>query len=280
MCGWGAEQIYSGPQPGEKATKFEILELATEGGLEERTVDPSGRARPVVLVFLHAIERSMVPLLRVVDEYAGSRGEKLSSHVVFLSGDRISGEQRMKAVNGSLKLKSKVGLSPDGVEGPGNYGLNKECMMTVVVTKDGQVTHNFALAQPGIADGGAIIKALATVSGDENPPAVETLAGARGNMAPDRAGNRERMAGQEDFPGAVPTDPKLTGLLRQFIRPGNDEATVDRVLGEVKSYIKDDPDLKKQAVDGWTRVLHFGDRYGAPYAREKGAEFLKELKQE
>lgn len=82
---------------------------------------------------------------------------------------------------------------------------------------------------------------------------------------------------KENFPGAVPTDEKLTGLLRQFIRPTNDDATVDRVLGEVKIYIKGDADLTQQAADGWTRVLHFGERYGTAYARKVGREFLDSL---
>ena len=67
-------------------------------------------------------------------------------------------------------------------------------------------------------------------------------------------------------------------LLRNFIRPTNDEARVDEVLKEVKDHIKDDPGLKKQALDGWTRVLHFGDRYGTPYSRKVGTEFLESLK--
>ena len=86
--------------------------------------------------------------------------------------------------------------------------------------------------------------------------------------------------GQDPFPGAVPTDEKLNGLLRRFIRPNNDDATVDRLLGEVKAHLKDDPALKKQAIDGWTRILHFGDRYGTAHARKAGAEFLENLKKQ
>ena len=277
-----ADPVYSGPQVGEKATAFQVISPGEEGAGTERKIDPGTSAQPMVLVFLHTIERSMVPLLRVIDEYSARRGEALPSEVVFLSPDRISGEQRMKSVNSSLRLKSPIGLSVDGPEGPGNYGLNRECMMTVLVTKNGRVTHNAALVQPGIADAAPIIAAMASISGDPNPPTPEALLPDQGIMAPDRARARarERMAGQDNFPGAVPTDEKLTGLLRQFLRKTNDDATVDKLLAEVRTHIKDDPALEKQAIDGWTRVLHFGERYGTPYAREKGAELLKELKKE
>ena len=84
---------------------------------------------------------------------------------------------------------------------------------------------------------------------------------------------------KEEFPGAVPTDPKLNSLLRQFIRPTNDVPAVDKLLADVKSHIKGNPELTKQAVDGWTRILHFGDHYGTDYARKVGREFLESLNQ-
>ena len=52
---------------------------------------------------------------------------------------------------------------------------------------------------------------------------------------------------------------------------------VDAVLAETRAHIKDNADLKKQAIDGWTRVLHF-DHYGTEYARKTGKVFLEELK--
>ena len=274
-----ADPVFSGPQPGERTTGFKVASGASGG---ERDPVAENDGKPVVLVFLHALERSLVPLLRVVDEYAASRSNHLNSEIVFLAEDRLTGEQRMKAVQGSLRMKSRLGVSLDGPEGPGNYGLNKECMMTIVVAKGNRVTDNFALVQPGIADAPKIIAALAKISGDDNPPAAEALLarGGREEMRPNARRERMRREGGDAFPGAVPTDAKLTGLLRQFIRPANDEAAVDRVLGEVKASIKDDPALTQQAIDGWTRVLHFGDRYGTPYARKAGAEFLETLKKE
>ena len=268
-----AETIYSGPQPGEKTTPFPVLQIGGANDGTER--DPIGEnaGAPTVLVFVHQVERSLVPLLRVIDQYGAMRKERLKTEVIFLAADRLTGEQRTRAVNGSLKLKARVGLSLQGAEGPGNYGLNKECMLTLVMAKDNVVTANFALVQPGIADAREVIAALAKTSGDADPPSLDVLsARPPGNGRP-----RGEMVRKEEFPGAVPTDAKLVGLLRNFIRPTNDDATVDRVLAEVKAHIAGDDDLKKQAVDGWTRVLHFGDRYGTAYARKVGREFLDGL---
>jgi hypothetical protein len=283
---FAADEVFSGPQPGEKTTGFKVLAIHSSTPQSERDPIAENKGGPIALVFVHAVERSLVPLLRVTDEYGASRKEHLRTEIIFLAPDRIAGEQRVKAVVNSLKLKSNAGLSIDGGEGPGNYGLNKECMMTIVVAKDNKVTANFALVQPGIADAPKVIEALARVSGDTNPPSIEKLNAERNpGMARGRDGQMRRPGpeanrteGKDPFPGAVPTDEKLTGLLRRFIRPTNDDATVDQVLAEVKTYIKGNDDLRKQAADGWTRILHFGDRYGTPYARRKGAEFLEELK--
>jgi hypothetical protein len=63
----------------------------------------------------------------------------------------------------------------------------------------------------------------------------------------------------------------------EFIRPTNDDPAVDKLLTEIKNHIKGNEELTRQAVDGWTRILHFGDHYGTPYARKVGREFLESL---
>jgi hypothetical protein len=279
----GADPVFSGPQPGEKTTGFKVIEINGTKAGEERDPIADNAGAPTALVFVHGIERSLVPLLRAVETYGASNQARLKTEIVFLAADRLAGEQRVKAAAGSLKLRGRVGLSPDGAEGPGNYGLNKDCLMTILGARSNTVVTNFALVQPGIADAPAVIAALAKLCGDPNPPTAEAVlaqaSAGRGAMM--ARGQTDRADGKaaDPFPGAVPTDAKLQGLLRSFIRPTNDDARVDTVLAEVKEHIKDNADLKQQAIDGWTRVLHFGDRYGTPYSRKVGAEFLESLKQ-
>lgn len=284
-----AEALFSGPQPGEKTTPFKVQPVAGTPGTAERDPIGENRGLPTVLVFLHGIERSLVPLLRVIDQYGIERQNQLRTELVFLAADRTSGEQRVKAAANSLKLQSPVSLSLDGAEGPGNYGLNRDCLMTIVGATRNLVVTNFALRQPGIADAPKVIDALARLCGDTNPPAIAQLSERHTARSGGGRGATERMAAEagkpetkskEKFPGAVPTDDRLQSLLRSFIRPTNDTATVDRILADVKTHIKGSADLRQQAVDGWVRVLHFGDRYGTEYARKTGREFLEQLKRE
>lgn len=283
----GAEPtVFSGPQVGESTTPFKVLDLRGPQDGAERDPIAANAGAPTALVFVHTLERSLAPLLRVVDAYGARRKDRIRTELVFLAPDRLAGEQRIKAAARSLRLENPVGLSLDGAEGPGNYGLNKECLMTIVAARDNRVTANFALVQPGIADAPRILEALARTCGDTNPPALAELAPpppARSEMtrpASSTETNAPKRAAQDPFPGAVPTDDRLQFLLRRFIRATNDVATTDAILADVRSHIAGKPDLVRQAVDGWTRVLHFGDRYGNEYSRKVGLEFRDRLRSE
>ena len=341
-----ADPVFSGPQPGERITPFKVMALSGPDAGSEREPVRSGGGDRTALVFVHTIERSLVPLLRVIDEYGALHTNRFHTELVFLAPDRLQGEQRVKAASASLKLQSRVGLSLDGPEGPGNYGLNRDCLMTVVLARDNVVTTNFALVQPGIADAPRVLAALAQLAGDTNPPTPAELTarqtarsggrrdgggGTRGdgmrtgsgpemsrdyamdlnseaglreavrslaaevqalraevaalkagrNPPPDRApgagANPNAVPGQA-APGAPPTDPQLLALLRTYVRTTNDVATVDRVLAEVRAHVRGRPDLERQAIDGWVRVLHYGDRYGTAYSRKAGRELVDELR--
>lgn len=281
------EKVYSGPQVGERTTAFKVVELTAGNAGPEWDVVERHAGKASVVVFVHGIERSILPLMSVVDEYAHERRERMATAFVVLSGDRLEMEKRLPVVNQSLKFHSPLVLSVDGAEGPGNWGLNRSCLLTIVVSKDRKVTANVALAQPGIADAPAVIKAMAEAVGDEKPPTAEALrekrAAARGGGEMRRGGPATRPArpagpAAANLPGAAPTDAKLVGMLRSFIRPTNDEAAVDKIAGEVEAYVKGNEDLTKQAIGGWVRVLHL--KYGTEYAQRQGAAMVERLKKQ
>lgn len=275
-----ADPVFSGPQPGEVTTTFKSVDIiGTEAG-QERDVIALNNGAPTVLVFVHGLERSMLPLMRAVDNYGDKFKDRLKTEFIFLAAERVGGMEKYAPALNSIKLKGRPTLSVDGAEGPGNYGLNKECLMTIIAAKDNKAQASFALVQPGIADAEAVLAAIAKMIGDEKPPTAAEITAAqpqRAGMTSQRPMNPEGKP-KDPFPGAVPTDGKLQSMLRSYIRKENDDATIDRMLQEVRDYIKDNADLKKQAAEGWTRILHFKDRYGTPYAVKQGEAFREELK--
>ncbi len=320
------EKVFSGPQPGEKITSFEVRSLTPQGPADKRDPVKTAGERPVVLVFLHGLERSMAPLMRVVDIYGAQHKTKLNTEFIFLIEDSIQADRNLPRVVKSLRTRTRVGYSVDGIEGPGNYGLNKECLMTLVLAKKGRVTANFALVQPGIADAPGIIAAMAKLAGDKNPPDARTLliynnpinrlpmyvplnlekldlstdaarkkaiqqliaevkklreqnsTGQRPGMRPNTRPNAQPKPRpnverpKKPLPGAVPTDARMVGMLRQFIQKTNSDTDVDRVLAQMKTRAGDDADLLQQACDGLTRVISVN--YGTPYAQKAGRAFI------
>src|SRR4030095_1482290 len=102
------DPIFSGLQPGEKRTGFKVSEIGGHPDGPERDPILDNAGAPTALVFIHTVERSLLPLLRVVEQYGVERRERIKTEVIFLAADRRSGEERVRAVNGSLKLRARV----------------------------------------------------------------------------------------------------------------------------------------------------------------------------
>jgi hypothetical protein len=182
--------VYSGPQPGETIRPFRAFVATGPGAGSEVQALADAMEGAVAIVFVHNVERSLVPLLQVVDRYAHTRKERMKTAIVFLSEDRIAMEGRVPQMAQSIRLSNPAYLSLDGAEGPGSYGLNKDCLITIVAARDGKVTANFALVQPGIADAERVIAALAETSGDPAPPSVAQLQAMGGQDAPGMGSGR------------------------------------------------------------------------------------------
>ena len=168
---------FSGPQVGEKLTPFvSKTVLGGEAGKELDLVK-SAAGKPVLIVFVHEVNRPTVGLARLLGLYAATKkGDGLTSGVVFLTADATATEDWVKRASGALPGGVPVGISVDGQEGPGAYGLNRKVQMTVLVGKDDKVTANFALVQPSVqADGPKIAQAIVDVLGGGKGPTIEEL---------------------------------------------------------------------------------------------------------
>ena len=164
-----AQQVrYSGPQSGESLEPFSVLAVnGPEAGTEVDFISRWGDD-PMLLIFLHQLDRNIAALLRPCEWFAHERTDAgLKSLIVFLHDDKIFGERRMQAVVKAMGIRIPVGVSVEGLEGPGPYGLNKSVAITILVAKDGKVTDNYAIVQAGVVDAPKILKAVAAhVGGD------------------------------------------------------------------------------------------------------------------
>ncbi len=121
-------------------------------------------------------------MMNTLIRFSDSRSEQgFTSATCFLSADPTDTENWLKVVRQYLPESKErlIGISPDGLEGPGAYGLNRNVAMTILVVNEGKVTSNFALVQPSLTfDGPKIFKAIVDVSGGGEVPEVSDFAGA------------------------------------------------------------------------------------------------------
>jgi hypothetical protein len=244
------EEVFSGPQVGEKLTGFKVL--GVYGDQEGKQVDfvSAAAGKPMLLIFMHDLTRPSAALTRALGAYAQPKAkEGLHCGVVWLAADRSQTEQYLKQARQSLNLAAPVGMSLDGAEGPGSYGLNRKVALTVLVAKDNQVTANFALVQPALTDGPKILAEVAKLI-DARPPTLEEvqqLAGAR-NAAADRL--RER--------------------LRPVIKLDATEEEVKKAAAAVDELVAQDKALQRELGQIAQRVVSSGNlkNYGTPAAQE------------
>ncbi|MEZ6118201.1 MAG: hypothetical protein R3C28_16750 [Pirellulaceae bacterium] len=159
-------------------------------------VDPIADAdgQPVLLLFVHEVTRPSVAFVRTVCSYAVRRQpDGLQTSVIFLTADPNETEAFVKRASHAIPDPKQVqlGMSMDGLEGPGAYGLNRKVTITALIGTKGKVTENLALIQPNVAtDAVKLGAAIAKVLGDENAPTLNEMdpQAARMRRMPERGG--------------------------------------------------------------------------------------------
>ena len=145
-----AADIVSGPPTGTPLAPVDSYALhGPHKGREFDAAKSLGQG-PGALLFIHELSRNIIPVLRGLDDLTSEYSVLgFQSHTLLLHDDRTSAENRLKAINGSLKHAHPIILSLDGLEGPGDYALNRRAALTIVLAKGGQVTRSVALTDTG-----------------------------------------------------------------------------------------------------------------------------------
>jgi hypothetical protein len=261
--GRGQEKLFSGPQVGERLPAFKVRGFFGADAGKELDFVKQAAGKPIVLVFVHDVNRMSLFLTRALTGYtAGRATDGLATGVVWLTDDVTEGENTLKRVGHALAREAPLGISLDGKEGPGSYGLNRNVTLTILVGKGGKVTANFTLVQPSVqADLPKILQAVAQVAGGpvarlEDLPAV-----------------KEMMARQKQG-----EDPKVVGLLRQLLHTSASPEDVGRAAVALETYMKQSSAARKDVVRRARTIVESGKlaEYGTPRAQEYLRKWAKE----
>ena len=277
---------FSGPQKGEKTPGFKVFDVGTRQDVDY-VADAKGG--PTVVVFIHELTRPGGALMRALDDHGQIKQARgLRTHFISLSEDRDGAERHLPNVIKSINLKCPMGISLDGKEGPGSYGLNREVMLTILVARDHKVTANFAIVSPNETDAPKIKAAVdeilkvrgpaPTGSADELREQVmklqEEVASLREEVAALRlkldqaARPAPRRGGEMEKPKE---DEQLVNLCRRLIQQRAGQEQIDAAVKDIEAYIGTNDDLKKQYVGILTRVLDlkYGNEVGQAAMRKQ-----------
>jgi hypothetical protein len=282
---------YSGPQKGEKAPGFKVFDVGTR---QETDYLAAGKGAPTLLVFIHELTRPGAALIRALDEVGQIKQARgLRTHFVSLSEDRDGAERHLPQVVKSINLRSPLGISLDGKEGPGAYGLNREVMLTILVVKDHQVAANFAIVSPNETDAPRIKAAVDEVLKAAAPPPAATPEELREQVARLReevAALREELAAlrlkvEQARPPAPrrgemerpKEDEQLVNLCRRLIQQRATQEQIDAAVKDLEAYVGSSDELKKQYAGILGRVLDlkYGNEMGQAAMRKQLEKYGK-----
>jgi hypothetical protein len=259
------DKVFSGPQVGEKLKPFKVRGVFDDDAGKDLDFVTKADGKPILLVFVHDANRPSIGLTRVLMNYAGTRAKDgLTSGTVWLSDDATEAEAALKRMRHALAKDVPIGISPDGKEGPGAYGLNRNVTLTILVGKDNKVTANFALVQPSIqADLPKILKEVVAVVGGEVPK-LEDLPEVKDMVKP--------------RPAAGGADPKIPMLMRAVIQLKATPEDVDKAAAEVEKYVKENEAARKEVGRIAKTVVEGGklENYGTAKAQEYLKKWAKE----
>lgn len=267
-CAWADEPVFSGPQVGELMPSFKAVGL--HGDLIEKEFDfiADAEGAPVMLVFFHELTRPGFGLTRAISQFAATQhvdgeAKEMKVGVIFLSDD--ASETKSWALKVARLFSKDViyGVSTDGKEGPGVYGLNRNVKLTILIGKDGKVSENMALVQPQLqVDGPKLLSAICAATGNPNTPKVEQLAG-------------NQMRGRDDTQAR---DPKLGALVRQMIQKDLSADQVSDLAKKIESYVTENEQARTQLAQMSSKIVGSGNlkNYGTEDAQKTIMKWAKQ----
>jgi len=177
------QQVFSGPQPGESMEAFDVqYAFGDAAGMTMQPLKEAGD-KPTLLIFNHKLTRPAIGLTRVLTKFAEQHSESLYTNMIFLTDDVTATQQRLTAARRALPSKTHVTIAPQGIEGPGAYGLNRKVTLTIVFGDKQKVISNTALIEPSVqADALKIITHIAKALKVKVPTLAEL--GVESRMAP------------------------------------------------------------------------------------------------
>ena len=251
------EPVFSGPQPNEPIVPFQIRSLTEPDLGKQIDYVSKAKGKPLLLIFVHDLNRQSISLVRNLTTYsAGRASDGLETGVILLQDDANESEKNFQRMKHAFNAETATGVSLEGREGPGSYGLNRLVTLTILLSKEDKVVANYALVQPSLqVDLPKIVKSITEVVGGVVPPLEELI------------GKDAMRAMQSDRKDKTPD---MSGIMRSLIQKSASEEKVIQVAAEIEKQMDGDDAVRKEVYRIATAVTGGGklSDYGIPKAQE------------
>ncbi len=210
--------LFSGPQPGEKLPPLKAMII--NGKAKGKTFDVIAKANGQPLVLFLQDEsrlglRGLVGVSRLLAQIAQKSKKKFHIGVVFLGNTPDTLAEHGSKIVPHIPRDVLLGISPDGREGPGSYGLNRNVAQTVLIVKEGKVLYNFALAQPMLQPDPYVLGAVGALIG-EKPATLQKWLNEKNPIIEIKNPTEKGKMGKMLLNGTVVGFDEMSSLLRKL----------------------------------------------------------------
>ena len=192
------ERVYSGPQAGETLTGFTVIPPRRNHLEEEFDPVAAGLGKPHFMIFIDDsdIEEGIGAFINAAWMVDKKSKTGLAASVVVLEheGSGATGAIQFATMGepfwNAYNAVCRIGYAPDGRDGPGAYGLNRNFPLTILIADaEGKVLYNFPFLEipPDVPDP-HVLGALAAAVGEDR----ETVAAWLNNKLPDASKMQKR----------------------------------------------------------------------------------------
>ena len=264
-CLHAQDPVFSGPQPGEPLIPFHVRSLSASDAGKQIDYVANAKGKPLLLVFVHDVNRQSISLVRNITAYTAKRkGDGLQTSVIMLHDDANDAEKKFQTMKHALTADTPTGVSLEGQEGPGSYGLNRLVTLTILLSKDDKVVANYALVQPSLqVDLLKIVRSITEIIGGQVPTMEELI------------GKDALRAMQSDIKKG--TAPDVSGLVRPLIQKTATDEQVTLLADKIENAMKADEAVRREIYRIATAVADLA--YGTPKAQEYLTKWAKESKE-
>lgn len=261
------EPVFSGPQIKEPLVPFQIRSLTEPDVGKQVDYVTNAKGKPLLLVFVHDVNRQSISMVRLLTAYSAKRlGDGLRTGVVMLHEDANEAEKNFQRMKHALNVETPTGVSLEGREGPGSYGLNRLVTLTILIGQDDKVTANYALVQPSLqVDLPKIVKSITEVVGGTVPTMEELI------------GKEAMRAMQVDKRGAAAV-PDVSGLVRPLIQKKATDDEVTQIAEKIEKAMNADEAVRREIYRIATTISGSGKL--TDYGTVKAQEYLKKWAKE